>query len=103
CKTACMKHGNLSTQLAPLVPPACGACSEPTRLVGLEPAVDGDGFADLCTYECNSCGEVQTRVFLRSPGVQLMEALDQAGTNGHSHANGLASSAPEPGRPDTND
>lgn len=52
------------TQLAPLVPPSCDACSKSTRLVGLEPVPTG-GDADLCTYECGACGNVQTRVFLR--------------------------------------
>jgi hypothetical protein len=82
-----MKHGNLSTQLAPLVPPAC-CCGGVTRLVGLEPAADGGDAADLCTYECTSCGESQTRVFLRTPDVALNAALNRAGigngTNGHS-------------------
>ena len=78
-------------QLAPLVPPTCGACSKPTRLVGLEPAADGSEMADLCTYECNSCGEVQTRIFLRTPNGKLAQALDSAngGSNGvNGHASG---------------
>jgi hypothetical protein len=76
-KGVCMKHGNLSTQLAPLVPPACGVCGQDARLVGLEPASDGDDFADLCTYECNACSAVQTRIFVRTGGSTLIAALEK--------------------------
>jgi len=48
------------------VPPTCDECRKATRLVGLEPASEDDR-ADLCTYECGECGNVQTRVFLRAP------------------------------------
>jgi hypothetical protein len=37
-----------------------------TRFVGLESLADNDR-ADLCTYECNSCGHVQVAVVGRAP------------------------------------
>jgi hypothetical protein len=60
--------------------------------VGLEPAADGDDFADLGTYECTSCGETQTRVFVRTQGIKLIDALDKAdrirAVDGHGDMNG---------------
>jgi hypothetical protein len=47
-------------ELNPLVPPACETCGSLTRLVGLEPHPTGRG-TNVCTYQCNSCGAVQTR------------------------------------------
>jgi len=41
-------------------------CSLQTRFVGLESLPNNDG-ADLCTYECNSCGHVQAEVVRRAP------------------------------------
>ena len=48
------------TQVDPLVPPACETCGLDMRLVGLEPH-STDRRTDVCTYQCNSCGAVQTR------------------------------------------
>jgi hypothetical protein len=73
-----MKPAKVSTELALLVPPACEICGEATRLVGLEAAADGDEFADLCTYVCGSCGKLQTRIFVRTGGVKLIDVLKQA-------------------------
>jgi hypothetical protein len=47
-------------RLNPLIPPACETCGSVTRLVGLEPHLT-DRRTDVCTYQCNSCGAVQTR------------------------------------------
>jgi len=52
--------------LAALACPRCEMCSLQTRFVGLESLPDNDG-ADLCTYECNSCGHVQAEVVRRAP------------------------------------
>ena len=68
-----------NTALAALVPVPCASCGESARLVGLEPAADGEDTADLCTYECPSCGDIQTRVFLRTSPEQLTQALEQEG------------------------
>lgn len=68
-----------NTTLAALVPVPCGSCGEPARLVGLEPAADGEDSADLCTYECATCGDIETRVFLRTSPDQLTQALQQQG------------------------
>lgn len=46
--------------------PRCEKCSLQTRFVGLESLPENDG-ADLCTYECNSCGHVQAQVVNREP------------------------------------
>jgi hypothetical protein len=40
----------------------------PTRFVGLESVVNSDR-ADLCTYACDGCGQMQTAVITRSNGV----------------------------------
>jgi hypothetical protein len=47
-------------RLDPLVPPACEMCGFDMRLVGLEPHPTHQQ-SDVCTYQCNSCGAVQTR------------------------------------------
>jgi hypothetical protein len=47
-------------QLEALAAPACERCGSPTRLVGLEPDPIRPQ-ADLCTYECLSCDNVQAR------------------------------------------
>jgi len=52
--------------LAALACPRCEMCSLQTRFVGLESLPNNDG-ADLCTYECNSCGHVQAEVVRRAP------------------------------------
>ena len=52
--------------LAALACPRCELCSLQTRFVGLESLPDNDG-ADLCTYECNSCGHMQAEVVSREP------------------------------------
>lgn len=44
--------------------PACELCAEETRLVGLESVPHSDQ-ADLCTYECGTCGHLQARVVIR--------------------------------------
>ncbi len=67
-----MKQTVPATQLAPLVAPACDECRKATRLVGLEPASD-DFRADLCTYQCMECENVQTRVFLRASVTSLKD------------------------------
>ena len=69
----------MATNIAPLAPIPCSNCGDRARLVGLEPTLGGD-LADLCTYECNSCGAVQTRVFLRGAAL--------AGNDGKTTANG---------------
>jgi C4-type Zn-finger protein len=51
--------------LTALACPRCEMCSLQTRFVGLESLPDNDG-ADLCTYECNSCGHVQAEVVRRA-------------------------------------
>jgi hypothetical protein len=105
-KSVIMKYGNLSTELAPLVPPSCSTCGEATRLVGLEAAADGDEYADLCTYECPSCGQVQTRIFVQTGGVKLIDVLEQAdaanganGANGSGAADDTAPAAPAADKP----
>jgi hypothetical protein len=52
--------------LTALACPRCKLCSLQTRFVGLESAPDNER-ADLCTYECNSCGHVQVEVVSREP------------------------------------
>jgi hypothetical protein len=52
--------------LRPLVGPICDRCVSPTRMVGQETWVVGH--ADLCTYQCDDCGELQTRVVVRPVG-----------------------------------
>ena len=52
--------------LAALACPRCELCSLQTRFVGLESLPDNDR-ADLCTYECNSCGHVQAEAVSREP------------------------------------
>jgi hypothetical protein len=55
--------------LNPLVPPACETCGMVTRLVGLEPHPTSQK-TDVCTYQCNSCGAVQTRDTARTRPTQ---------------------------------
>jgi hypothetical protein len=57
--------------LLALACPRCELCALQTRFVGLESLPENDR-ADLCTYECNSCGHVQAEVVSR-----------QSATNGH--------------------
>jgi C4-type Zn-finger protein len=52
--------------LPALACPRCEKCSLQTRFVGLESLPDNDR-ADLCTYECNSCGHAQAEVVHREP------------------------------------
>jgi len=52
--------------LPALACPRCQLCSLQTRFVGLESLPEND-HADLCTYECNSCGHVQAAVVNREP------------------------------------
>ena len=46
-------------ELKPLDCPECAGCAGRTRLVGVEPHPRFDR-TDLCTYECEECGAVQT-------------------------------------------
>jgi hypothetical protein len=50
--------------LEALRPPSCGACGSTSRLVGLEPHPTNRRI-DVCTYQCNTCAEVQTRETMR--------------------------------------
>jgi hypothetical protein len=54
--------------LAALACPRCEKCSLETRFVGLESLPEND-HADLCTYECNSCGHAQAEVVSRQSGI----------------------------------
>jgi hypothetical protein len=54
-------------KLAVLTCPACELCDQPTRFVGLESISDSEQ-ADLCTYECSQCGNLQTRIIDRANG-----------------------------------
>ncbi len=101
--TVYMKPGKISTELAPLVPPACDVCGEATRLVGLEAAADGDEFADLCTYVCGSCGKLQTRIFVRTGGVTLIDVLKQADRADCSGMDGSGRVGPAPDKPAVTD
>ena len=58
-------HSFHTGTLAALACPRCQLCLLQTRFVGLESLPDNDG-ADLCTYECNSCGHVQAEIVSRA-------------------------------------
>jgi hypothetical protein len=49
----------------PLDCPACSACGQPTRFVGLE-TLSGNNTADLCTYECTACGRSEVDLVPRA-------------------------------------
>lgn len=76
-----MKQHISNANIAALTPVRCSNCGDAARLVGLEPALGGETLADLCTYECNSCGAVHTRVFLRSAAA--VAGNGTANGNGH--------------------
>ena len=78
-----MKQHTSNTNIAALTPVRCSNCGDAARLVGLEPALGGETLADLCTYECNSCGAVLTRVFLRSAAATAGDRKTTANGNGH--------------------
>jgi hypothetical protein len=63
-----MEHLQVA-QRDPLVSPACEVCGFGTRLVGLEPDLVKER-TDLCTYQCNHCGAVQTRPMRRPPNTR---------------------------------
>jgi len=54
-------HGNGRQASDPLAHRTCEQCHQATRFVGLESAPH-DANADLCTYECDTCGHLQTEI-----------------------------------------
>lgn len=63
----------LRETLDALSPPACERCRALARFVGLESHPHHHG-SDLCTYECDACGHVQTIVVARN-GVVIGDVL----------------------------
>lgn len=53
--------------LQALTTPACEACGQGTRFVGLE-SDPKDTAADICTYQCIGCDHVQAKSVARANG-----------------------------------
>jgi hypothetical protein len=54
----------IEKQSDPLAARPCESCGRAARFVGLETDARDPG-ADLCTYECDICGHLQTEVIAR--------------------------------------
>jgi hypothetical protein len=77
--TAPRRHIQLCVTLDALASPTCEKCRAFARFVGLE-SHPHNGNSDLCTYECDACGHVQTNVVARDGA-----ANGDGRSNGASH------------------